>query len=124
MATSKTSPTAGETKAAAEGNVPSGDVTPVISVNGAEPDQSDPKGAEVSTVADGEVPKMSELTGIRYVGVADKKSFTTEDLQALGVEDPKEPLEWADWNGKVVETSQFNAATRDALLALPDFKAV
>lgn len=119
MATSKTSPTAGETKAEAEGNVPSGTVEPVIAVNGVEPDVSDPK-VGVETTQD-DVPKMSDLDGIRYVGMADSKTISQADLVSLGAEDPKGDLVWDASNGKVVPTKEFNAATRDALLALPDF---
>ncbi|QLF84506.1 hypothetical protein SEA_RIE18_24 [Microbacterium phage Rie18] len=119
MATSKTSPTAGETKAAAEGDVPSGTVEPVIAVNGVEPDTTDPKSDVETTEAD--VPKMSDLDGIRYVGIANVKTITKADLEILGVEDPKGDLVWDGSNGKVVSTKEFNAATRDALLALPDF---
>ncbi|UYL85318.1 hypothetical protein SEA_HAGER_25 [Microbacterium phage Hager] len=119
MATSKTSPTAGETKAAAEGDVPSGTVEPVIAVNGVEPDITDPKSGVETTETD--VPKMSDLDGIRYVGIANVKTITKADLEILGVEDPKSDLVWDASNGKVVSTKEFNAATRDALLALPDF---
>ncbi len=108
MTTSKTSPTAGETKAEAEGNVPSGTVDPVIAVNDAETAQDD-------------TPNMAELDGIRYVGMADSKTISQADLVSLGVEDPKGDLVWDASNGKVVPTKEFNAATRDALLALPDF---
>ncbi|QPL15038.1 hypothetical protein SEA_HAUNTER_24 [Microbacterium phage Haunter] len=119
MATNKTSPTAGETKAASEGTVPSGTVEPVIAVNGVEPDTTDPKSGIETTEAD--VPKMSDLDGIRYVGIANVKTITKADLEILGVEDPKGDLVWDGSNGKVVSTKEFNAATRDALLALPDF---
>lgn len=118
MATSKTSPTAGETKAEAEGNALSGTVDPVIAVNGIEPDISDHK---VDEATQDDVPKMSDLDGIRYVGMADSKTISQTDLVSLGAEDPKGDLVWDASNGKVVPTKEFNAATRDALLALPDF---
>ncbi|QGH73974.1 hypothetical protein SEA_HIDDENLEAF_23 [Microbacterium phage Hiddenleaf] len=114
MATNKTSPTAGETKAAAEGTVPSGTVEPVIAVNGVEPDTTAPKSSIEHTEDD--VPKMSDLGGIRYVGMADSKTVTKADLEALGAEDPKGDLVWNADNGKVVPTKEFNAATRDVLL--------
>ena len=119
MPTSKTSPTAGETKAEAEGNAPSGTVDPVIAVNGVEPDVSDHK-VGVETTQD-DVPKMPDLDGIRYVGMADSKTVSKADLVSLGAEDPKGDLVWDASNGKVVPTKEFNAATRDALLTLPDF---
>ena len=119
MATSKTSPTAGESKAEAEGNIPSGTVEPVIAVNGVEPDVSEPK-ASVETTAE-DTPKMSDLDGIRYVGMADSKTISKADLVSLGAEDPKGDLVWDAENGKVVPTKEFNASTRDVLLALPDF---
>ena len=103
MTTSKTSPTAGETKAEAEGNAPSG-----TQLTNAETAQDD-------------TPNMSDLDGIRYAGMADSKTISQADLVSLGVEDPKGDLVWDASNGKVVPTKEFNAATRDALLALPDF---
>lgn len=106
MATSKTSPTAGETRADAEGNVPSGDVLPTTAT---------------ATAVDEDIPKMSDIEGIRYVGMADHKTITKEDLATLGVEDAKGDLVWDASNGKVVPTKEFNAATRDALLELPGF---
>lgn len=118
MATSKTSPTAGETKAAAEGDVPSGAVEPVIAVNGKEPDTTVAAPAESEP---SEVPKMAELDGIRYVGMADTKRLTKNDLVSLGVENPQSDLVWDASNGKVVPTKEFNAATRDVLLANSDF---
>lgn len=114
MANSKTSPTAGETKAEAEGNVPSGDVQPVIAVNGVEPD------TEVATVEGtdaAETPTMAELDGIRYIGMADTKTLTKQELESLGAEEPKGDLTWDASNGKVVPTKEFNASTRDVLLA-------
>ncbi len=114
MATNKTSPTAGETKAAAEGDVPSGAVEPVIAVNGVEPDTSDPKSTIEYTEDD--VPTMAEIGGIRYIGMADSKTITKTDLEALGVENPKGDLVWNADNGKVVSAKEFNAATRDVLL--------
>ncbi|AWY04480.1 hypothetical protein SEA_RACHELLA_24 [Microbacterium phage Rachella] len=119
MATNKTSPTAGETKAASEGTVPSGTVEPVIAVNGVEPDTTDPKSGVETTEED--IPKMSDLGGIRYVGIANVKTITKADLEILGVEEPKGDLIWDASNGKVVSTKEFNAATRDVLLGLPDF---
>ena len=114
MATSKTSPTAGETKAAAEGTVPSGTVEPVIAVNGVEPDTNV---ADVEGTDAAETPTMAELDGIRYVGMADVKTLTKQDLVSLGAEEPKGDLTWDAGNGKVVRTKEFNASTRDALLA-------
>lgn len=118
MANSKTSPTAGETKAKAEDNVPSGDVQPVIAVNGVEPDT---KVDEVEGTDAAETPTMAELGGIRYIGMADTKTLTKQDLESLGAEEPKGDLSWDASNGKVVPTKEFNASTRDVLLAIPDF---
>lgn len=118
MATSKTSPTAGETKST--DGAPSGEVVPVVAVNGVEPDTSEPTTSAAEETAEG-APKMAELVGIRYVGQANTRRISMEDLEVLGVENPKQDLEWTSDNGKVVPTEEFNAATRDALLALPDF---
>ena len=114
MATSKTSPTAGEIKANAEGNVPSSDVQPVIAVNGVEPDT---KVAEVEGADAVETPTMAELGGIRYIGMADTKTLTKQDLESLGAEEPKGDLSWDASNDKIVPTKEFNASTRDVLLA-------
>lgn len=122
MATSKTSPTAGEIDAEAQGDVPSGDVTPVIAVNGAEPNTDAPKEPSGEKTVE-ETPKMSELKGIRYVGMADVKTLTKDDLTAISGKEAKGDLVWSAENGKVVPTEEFNAATRDALLADPNFVA-
>lgn len=121
MSSTRTSKTAGETRT--DDGTPSGDVTPVVAVNGTEPDTSAPADPTPQE-HDGDVPKMSELTGIRYVGQADVKELTAADLESLGVENPKGDLRWskAD-NGFVVPTEQFNAATRDVLLEDPNFAA-
>lgn len=94
---------------------------PVIAVNGTAPDLSDPVGA-----VDDEVPTMADLAGIRYVGMADVKTLSTNDLVAMGVAGgpPKGDLRWDASNGFVVQTGEFNAATRDVLLANKDFVAV
>lgn len=125
MSSTRTSKTAGEINTEAVG--PGGeaaavDATPAIAVNGVEPDTSDAKTAEVHTTNE-DVPKMSELTGIKYVGVADVRSITAEDLQSLGDENPKGDLVWSAHNNFTVPTKDFSAATRDALLADPDFVA-
>lgn len=125
MANTKTSKTAGETKADAEGNVPSGEVTSTIAVNGASPDTREADTAAVETTED-DAPRMSDLHGIRYRGLADRRILTRNDLIKLGVEEPKvqEDLVWDRSNGFTVPTAQFNAETRDKLLALKDFVAV
>jgi hypothetical protein len=94
---------------------------PVIAVNGVEPDVSDPVGP-----VEDEIPNMSDLAGIRYVGMADVKVLTTNDLVAMGVAGgpPKGDLRWDASNGFIVQTGEFNAATRDVLLANKDFVAV
>lgn len=120
MASTRTSQTAGEARTT--DGAPSGEVEPVISVNSKVADTADPKGGEVETTA-ADIPKMTELNGIRYVGYADRRYLSVEDLQSLGVDEPKESLEWAAHNGKVVQTSQFNAQTRDILLGMKDFVA-
>lgn len=112
MATSKPSPAEGES-APAE--------APPITVNGQTPNTEVP---DLPTGTEpGEMPKMAELEGIRYTGMADSKTLTAADLESLGVENPKGDLVWDDHNGKVVLTGEFNAATRDVLLADPDFAA-
>lgn len=94
---------------------------PAIAVNGVFPNTESPETKEASP--DGEIPKMSEISAIRYVGMADVKILLTEDLVAMGVENPKGDLEWNQANGRRVSSDFFNAATRDALLANPNFLA-
>ena len=118
MASTRTSQTAGESRD--NDGTPSGDVTPVVAVNGATPDVSDAVAPSGETTEEN-MPKMSELQGIKYVGMADVKSVTAYDLQSMGVEDPKGDLTWSADNGFIVPTSEFNAATRDKLLSNKDF---
>lgn len=84
------------------------DETPVIATNGVEPDVEN-------------VPTMKELTGIKYVGMADVKRLEISDLESLGIESPKGDLVWSADNDFTVPASEINAATRDALLANKDF---
>jgi len=119
MASTRTSRTAGETNT--DDGVPSGTVEPVIAVNGVEPDTSAPK--EAAPASAEETPKMSEMQGIRYTGIADVKKLSMDDLEAMSGEAPKGDLEWSASNSFIVPTKDFNASTRDALLALPDFVA-
>lgn len=117
MSSTRTSKTAGETRT--DDGVPSGTVEPVIAVNGVEPDTSDPKVAEGT--AEGDVPKMADLQGVRYTGFADVKLLTAQDLQSMGVDSPKGGLRWDASNGFTVGADQINAATRDVLAATKDF---
>lgn len=117
MASTRTSKTAGESNT--DDGVPSGDVVPSVAVNGVEPDTSETSAEAAEPTED--APKMADLVGIRYVGMANTRKISMLDLEALGVENPKQDLEWNADNGKVVPTEEINAATRDALLALPDF---
>lgn len=120
MASTRTSKTAGEINT--DDGAPSSDSNPVISVNGEAPNTDAPE--EASGASTDDIPKMSELTGIRYVGMADARNLSVEDLVSMGAENPKGDLSWsADLNGKLVSASEINASTRDALLADPDFVA-
>lgn len=88
------------------------------------PETADNVDVEPTTVAeDPEVdpPKMADIRGVRYVGLSDVKRITKEDLESLGVENPKGDLEWSAQNGRFVVGSEINAATRDVLAAMPDF---
>jgi hypothetical protein len=118
MASTRTSQTAGEARTT--DGAPSGDVTPVIAVNGSTPDTSD---AQVQTgeTTQEDMPKMAELQGIRYKGMADVKTITAYDLRQMGIEDAKGDLVFSKENDFTVKTSEFNAATRDALLSNKDF---
>lgn len=119
MSSTKTSKTAGEART--DDSTPSGDATPVIAVNDELPNTEAP--TEAAPVSAEEIPRMSELQGIRYTGMADVKSFTAADLEAISGEPAKMDLQWSADNGFVVPTKEFSAATRDALLALADFTA-
>jgi hypothetical protein len=119
MASTRTSQTAGEARD--NDGAPSGDVTPVVAVNGSTPDTSDAKVPTGDTTGETDVPTMHELAGIRYTGMADVKTITEYDLRQMGIEDPKGDLVFSAENGFTAKTSEFNAATRDALLANKDF---
>jgi hypothetical protein len=71
-----------------------------------------------------EIPTMADLRGISYVGMADSKTLLVEDLEAMGIESPKEDLVWDGSNDRFVSSDRINAATRDLLLADPNFLAV
>ena len=73
---------------------------------------------------EGRRPPMKELTGVKYSGVADRKIFTTADLEKLGAENAQTNLEWSADNGFVVPITDLNASTVDALIKLPGFTAV
>lgn len=76
--------------------------------------------ATVATEPD--VPKMSDLQGVRYVGTKDFKSFSAEELRSIGVE-PKDndDLAWFAGNSFFVKNDRINAATRDWLATQSDF---
>lgn len=65
-----------------------------------------------------------DIKGIKYLGSADIKIFSAEDLVRLGAENPKGPLEWNPRNLHIVPSSEWNASTRDAVLADSDFVGV
>ena len=124
MASTRTSKTAGETKT--DDGTPSGDTTPVIAVNGEAPNTDEPKAAPPASAGDEttDIPKMAEMQGIRYTGMADVKRLSFADLEAISGAEAKGDLEWSADNGFIVPAKDFNASTRDALLALPGFTAV
>jgi len=84
-----------------------------------------PTVSELATVNEvaSETILMDSLAGIRYIGIADSRSISMIDLQVSGVENPKEDLQWSSSNNFFVHASQINAATRDYLDSLPDFRA-
>lgn len=121
MATSRNSPTEGEMATSGENERVAEDASPLVPVNGYVPNTASAEMSETNEPT--EIPKMAELKGIRYVGIADVKTLTANDLRSMGVEDPKGDLVWSDQNSKVTPTEEFNAATRDVLLSSPDFVA-
>lgn len=75
---------------------------------------------------DGRRPPMKDLKGIRYSGMADHRVLTAEDLERIGV--PKDQVQtelvWNKDNDFLVPITDVNAATLDAVIALPGFTAV
>jgi len=97
MASTRTSQTAGEA-ASLQG----------VTDSEASPDTEEDAG-EV------EVPKMTDIRGVRYIGPADRRILSVEALESLGIENPKGRLEFGPENNMFVPASDFNAATRDWL---------
>lgn len=69
-------------------------------------------------------PAMKNLKGVQYSGMADERRVTVDDLKRIGVEDPQTDLVWNRANGFLVPATDLNAATVDALIELPGFKAL
>jgi hypothetical protein len=94
---------------------------PVV-VNGA-PEDSKPE-ADAAPTENPSRPLMKNLKGVKYSGIADRKIFSVEDLKALGAVDPQTDLEWNAKNDFTVLDTDVNASTVDALIKLPEFKAI
>ena len=119
MATSKNSPTPGETQgdptldaSSAPGLLPN--IEPVSVVNPVD-GNLDPAAAEPEPEQD---VHLKDISGVRYVGSSDAHSLRVSDLAAVGVE-AKRDLRWDRSNNKFVPKSEFNAATLDWLLQDP-----
>ena len=85
-----------------------------------EPDEkAEPNAAAV--VEPEETPKMADITGVRYIGRANRKILTVEDFESLNVTGIKADLAWDASNNHFVLASDFNAAARDWFAAQPDF---
>ena len=123
MATSKSSPTPGETS-----GVGSPDAETVTNVEPVGFGTSDP-GAVVSggNAADDVVEvdtgvHLKDITGVRYLGRADVKSLAQRDLQNAGIE-AKGDLVWNSSNDWFIDKSEINADTLHYLAAQSDFRA-
>lgn len=68
--------------------------------------------------------RLLDISGVAYTGRADVKRITADDLNKLGIENPKGDLEWRRDSQHFVPKEQFNAATLDWLLTQPNFSAV
>lgn len=123
MATSKSSPTPGETstpEAAPAG--PEGGLLDVQPLNAVvAPDLVAPLAGTEPTQ---EGVHLKDIEGVRFIGTSDVHSISVADLKSVGVEDPKGPLRWDSSNGKFIPKSEINAATLEWLLTNPnDFRA-
>jgi hypothetical protein len=140
MATSKSSPTAGET-ADATSDAPAADGQTIITEPTSEttavdapvaedaPSLSEPapeKTSEPDTfgVVDPDLgrPRIVDMTGIRYTGFADERHLSKADLATLGANHDEDLV----WYGKgfVVPKAGLSAQTIDALNSLDEFTAI
>jgi hypothetical protein len=71
-----------------------------------------------------EVVNYRKVDGIRYLGTANVKQYSKDDLQKLGFENAESGVEWSASNDFFVSKSEFNAAALRAIVAQDDFEAV
>lgn len=83
--------------------------------------ENEAEDATVDAVEPDETPRMSDITGVRYTGRANRKVLTVQDFESLNVPGVKSDLAWDDSNNKFVLASEFNAAARDWFATQPDF---
>jgi hypothetical protein len=136
MATSKSSPTAGET-ADATSDVPSADAQTIFTEPTSETTSVDApvepavepapeKAPEPDTfgVVDEKLgrPRVVDMTGLRYLGFADERRIAVVDLKSIGA-DHDEDLVWYG-KGYVLPKDGLSAQTIDALNSLDEFEAI
>lgn len=67
-----------------------------------------------------DIPKMAEISSVKYIGTADVKELSKVDLERIGVE-AKADLVFNAGNDHRVSVSEINASTRDFLASQSDF---
>lgn len=116
MATSRTSPTAGE--ASGDVNTEPLQIAPPLEVSETGVDPANLAGAEPSQ----EGVHLKDIDGVRYIGTSDVRGFTVADFASVGVE-AKDDLTWSSENDHFVPKSEINAATLAWLVSESDFRA-
>ena len=71
-----------------------------------------------------DVPNMSDLQGVQYVGTADVKILNSEDFNRIGIEGDHAELRWSAENGHFIESKHVSAAQRDWFATQEDFVVV
>lgn len=66
-------------------------------------------------------PHMSDITGVRYTGSANRKILTVRDFESLNIPGIEKDLVWDSSNNRFVLVGDFNAAARDWFAKQQDF---
>lgn len=69
-------------------------------------------------------PPIRDLRAVKYLGNADVRELSEEDLRRVGIEDPKGPLRFERSSNHEVDISEVNAATADWLATQDDFDLI
>jgi len=128
MATTSTSPTAGETATTSTGASASTSKAPanetIKSTDVKSPGSSEVATAAVETPEATADDQSTQLVGIRYTQQVNERSITVADFkEGAGVKADKK-LVWDKRNGFVANVEDMNDETAAYLLSQPDFEAV